>query len=200
MPYLTNIVDEINATMVASGSVLDQAKFIKKFNGIAKSVPLISEEGQKRLPILYSIADGTQFAGIDDRYNLFGYYRIVSRAITTSDNNFGDSNRMKIETTNLNLICYADLDRTRKNEFEISDLVSYAIPTILPTSFTSTLTGVQSVEIDATEINDDSIAVWNNEYSGYDYQLSTSQYLFAITIQVVVHYDSNCATNCDECN
>lgn len=200
MPYLTNIVDEINATMVASGSVLDQAKFIKKFNGIAKSAPLISEEGQKRLPILYSIADGTQFAGIDDRYNLFGYYRIVSRAITTSDNNFGDSNRMKIETTNLNLICYADLDRIRKNEFEISDIVSYAIPTILPTSFTSTLTGIQSVEIAATEINDDSIAVWNNEYSGYDYQLSTSQCLFAITIQVVIHYDSNCVTNCDECN
>ena len=198
MPYITKIVDYINSKIIEEGGILDNAKYVKHFNGIAKFIP-IGGENQPRIPLLYSIANGEQFAGVDDRYSLHGYHRILNRKVETNSNNFGDSNNLQIETTTILLVCFCDMERIKETEYTISEKVQQAMPTILNQTFIDSLTGVQSVEVAATDIDNDSISLWTSEYNGMDYALAVSQSLFAINYQVVTHYNKSCLSNCDDC-
>lgn len=198
MPYIAEIVNHINSKLIEANGVLDNASIVKKFNGIAKFVPQQTET-TTRIPMLYDIATFEQFAGIDDRFNLHGYHRILNRKIETSPNNFGDSNNFLIETTNMLLVCFCDMERIGMTEYKVSEKVQYAIPTILSNTFVATLEGVQSVEVAATDIDNDNIGLWTSEYNGTDYALGVHQSLFAVTYQIVTHYNKSCIANCEDC-
>ena len=197
MPYLKEVVDQINLEL--KEDVFSYAPFITKFNGISELIPQKEGDKDTSFPALYDSDGNGEFTGIDDRYNLTVYHRCLGRSYAKEESNFGDNNDNYTETNQMLLVVWAERESLRLTKEEIQDKLILGLPTNLTSQFSYDYDGVNSVQIAANEINTDSKSVWSQEFTGYDYKLSTSQVLFALTYSVEIKYRKSCISVCKEC-
>lgn len=195
MPYLNQIVDKINTDL--SVNTLTDATIIKNMMGIA-SVVLVNDGEVSRFPAIMPEKGNGQFV-LDDRKNLTVYHRCLSKTIVNDERNFGDGNDNKVKTCSMIMVVFAKKSQLKRSKDEIEDLIINGMPTELSRTWMTDYSGLNAVNIAANEINSDSIALWNQEFNGYKYQLKPDQVLFAVQYTVEIKYKQSCVSACSTC-
>lgn len=195
MPYLDQIVAKINTDLKANS--LGDAKILSNLKGIC-TVMVVNDGEVSRFPSLVEDTGQGTFP-LDDRYNLTVYHRCLSKSIVSDECNYGNGNDNKIMTCNMVAVCFAKKGQLQRSKDEIEDLIVGGLPTELDSTFKADYDGLNGVNIAATEINTDHLAVWNQEFNNYKYQLKTDQTLFAVNYTVEIKYKQSCLSVCSTC-
>jgi hypothetical protein len=199
MPYLKEVVDQINLDL--KEGILFYSPFIPLLNGISELIPLEEGGDTSSFPAMYNDDGVGEWAGANDRYNLVAYHRCLGRTFGVDADvpNFGDSFDNHTETNQMLLCVWAERETLRLTKEEIQDKIVQGLPTNLSAQFQYDYDGINGVWVAATEINTNARSVWNEEFSGYDYKLSTSQVLFTVAYTVEIKYRKSCISDCKEC-
>lgn len=183
---LKEIVTNINTT-IKSNLTGDYQK--GAYNGLAKLVlQKDSDDADRYIAMIYSDGRETR-CEVDDTNPLILYHRCLSINQEEATNiSFGDGRGIK-ETVNMIAVVYSKSSMSACQE----DLAS-----IIMASFPDTLSidGVFSTDVITQGINNDSFAVYNQEYKSNEYRLNPEDYYFSIGYTVETTFDKSCVEKC----
>ena len=111
MPYLAEIVGLIN-TSLADNKLKDGSRFVKNLNGISELVIRNGEE-QTTIPVLVNTNDWKQYDGLDGRYSIQIYHRVLDVEQVESPLSFGDGATNGRESAKMSLFCRSQENKTR---------------------------------------------------------------------------------------
>jgi hypothetical protein len=199
MPYITNIVDLVNTSLASK--LVDGSRFVKQLNGLSELIPRNEGEDQTTLPVLVSTNDYKTFDGLDDRYSIQIYHRVISVEQVESPLSFGDGATNGREEAKMRIVCFADRKRTKLDPYAMA----FLLRSTLNEQFTNTqlipFSGLLGAIVEATEDNYNGVEVWQNEYTlpSESYPVKLHQMLLSIDYTITTDYNTSCITSCLEC-
>lgn len=200
MPYISEIVDLINADLSA-GKLIDGTRFVKQLNGLVDLQPVNEVEGQTTIPVIVNTRDYSTHAVLDDRFSIQLYHRVISIEQEESPLSYGDGQTNGREIANMRMVCFADKQRTRLDQYALGFLLrsslnrQYTGATITPYS------GLLGATIEASQDNYNGVEVWTAEYGlpAESYPVRMHQCLLYIDYTLTTDYNNSCITSCLEC-
>lgn len=198
MPYLAEIVDLLNQEL--TDRMTDGARFILQLNGITELQPR-NEEDQTTIPVLVNTRDWSTFSGIDDRFSVQVYHRIIDIKQVESPLSYGDGATNGREEATVRMVCFCDKQRTGLNQYDLAFTIRSSINKQYNTSALTALNGLLGVTVEATSDNLDGVSIWQDEYGlqPQDYPVRMHQCLFSIDYTITSDYNKSCITSCLEC-
>lgn len=199
MPYLSEIVTLINQSL-ANNKLKDGSRFIKDLNGISELVIRNTGE-QTTVPTLVNTFDWREYTGIDDRFSVQIYHRVVSVEQVESPISFGDGDTTGREQVRMVCVCFADRKRTKLTPYELGFIIRSSLNQQFTGSTIASYTGLLGATVEATADNYNSLEVWQNEYAlpAESYPIQLHQMLFSIEYTITTDYNNSCITSCLEC-
>jgi len=199
MPYISEIVGLIN-TGLDTNKLKDGSRFVKDLNGISELIIRNTDE-QTTVPTLVNTFDWKEFVGLDDRYSVQLYHRVVDISNVESPLSYGNGTTNGREESNMIVVVFADRKRTKLTPYELAFLIRSSLNQQFTGSTISHLSGLSGVTIEANEDNYNSLEVWQNEYGlpAESYPVKLHQMLFTITYTITTDYNNACITSCLEC-
>jgi hypothetical protein len=195
MPYITEIVDQINTK-------LDQISFnAPQFNtnlqGLCNLLPRQSET----IPAVVTLSGSAEFSGFDDRYNVVVYHRCLSTEQIDNPNQFGDANTLGREQAKMRMIVFANRRSIQENEQSLAFRIARGVSNQFYKSDFSSLSGVKGIIVDAGVSNFDGVSVFTSEYKMpiTSYPVQPEQIYFAMDYILTIDYDINCISSCSPC-
>lgn len=199
MPYIANIVDLVNTSLATK--LVDGSRFVKQLNGLSELIPRNEGDDQTTLPVLVSTNDYKTFDGLDDRYSIQIYHRVISVEQVESPLSFGDGATNGREEAKMRIVCFADRKRTKLDPYAMA----FLLRSTLNEQFTDTqlipFSGLLGAIVEATQDNYDGVEVWQNEYTlpSESYPVKLHQMLLSIDYTITTDYNTSCITSCLEC-
>ncbi len=195
MPYVSEIVDKINAKLLAES--FNDKRYTVKLNGL--SMPL--QRANETVPAVVSQDGVGEFSGFDDRFNVVLYHRCLSTQQVDNPNQFGDSNSLGREQVRCRLIVYAHRASTKENEQSLAFRIARGLSSQFNRSDYSSLSGVMGIVVDAGSSNFDSVNVFTSEYKMpvTAYPVTPDRIYFAMEYIVTIDYNVNCISSCSPC-
>lgn len=199
MPYVAEIVGLIN-TSLADNKLNDGTRFVKNINGISELVVRNSED-QTTIPVLVNTSDYKQYDGIDDRYSIQIYHRVLDIEQVESPLSYGRGNKNGREQAKMRLICFADRKRTKLDPYQLAFVIKSALNQQFSGSTLSAYNGLLGATIEAQQDNYNSLEVWQNEYAlpVESYPIKLHQMLISIDYNIITDYNNSCIASCLEC-
>lgn len=200
MPFLKEIVDLVNADLDA-GKLIDGKRFVKNLNGLCELQPRNNAEDQDTLPVIVNTRDYSTFAGLDDRYSLQLYHRILSVEQQESPLSYGDGQTNGREVATMRCVVFADKQRTRLDQYQVSFMIRSSLNRQYSGVALEAYSGLLGATIEATTDNYDGVEVYNQEYGleAQTYPVRMHQCLFTIDYTITSDYNNSCITSCLEC-
>jgi hypothetical protein len=182
----------ISAINTALQTALNQEKFQKgKFYGLAKLVRIKDKDDTtSTLSIIYDSLGNELDVSVDDTYPFSIYHRCVNITQSVSFlESFGDENAYK-ETSNMVAIVFAKQSAMITCQEDIASIVTSQFPNEL------IISDINKTLVRVTGINNDSYAVFQNEYKSTDYPLNPQDYYFSINYIIETTYTKSCVDKC----
>jgi hypothetical protein len=198
MPYITNIVDLVNTSLATK--LVDGSRFVKQLNGLSELIPRNDEE-QTTIPVLVNTNDFKTFDGLDDRYSIQIYHRVLSIEQIESPLSYGDGATNGREQANMRIVCFADRKRTKLDPYAMA----FLLRSTLNEQFTGTqlipFSGLLGAIVEAGQDNYNGVEVWQNEYTlpAESYPVKLHQMLISLDYTITTDYNTQCITSCLEC-
>lgn len=198
MPYIANIVDLVNTSL--STKLVDGSRFVKQLNGLSELIPRNDEE-QTTIPVLVSTNDFKTFDGLDDRYSIQIYHRVLSIEQTESPLSYGDGATNGREQANMRIVCFADRKRTKLDPYAMAFLLRSTINEQFTNTQLIPFSGLLGAIVEAGQDNYNGVEVWQNEYSlpAESYPVKLHQMLISLDYTITTDYNTSCITSCLEC-
>ena len=199
MPYLAEIVDLINADL-DSGKFIDGNRFVKQLSGLS-ALQVRNDEEQNTIPVLVNTRDYSTFTGVDDRYSVQIYHRVVEINQEESPLNYGDGVTNGREVATMRIVCFADKQRTRLNEYQLAFMIRSSLNKQFTGTTLTPYSGLLGATIEAKTDNYDGVGIWQDEYRlpAETYPVRMHQCLLTIDYTITSDYNVNCLTSCLEC-
>lgn len=199
MPYITNIVDLVNTSLASK--LVDGSRFVKQLNGLSELIPRNEGEDQTTLPVLVSTNDYKTFDGLDDRYSIQIYHRVISVEQVESPLSFGDGATNGREEAKMRIVCFADRKRTKLDPYAMAFLLRSTLNEQFTNAQLIPFSGLLGAIVEATEDNYNGVEVWQNEYTlpSESYPVKLHQMLLSIDYTITTDYNTSCITSCLEC-
>lgn len=172
-------------------AMTDQRWNIKQF-GLGKIV-VRSDRENKRFPVI-TTPHVKEDAIIDDRYTLVTYH-ISNGTSYNSFEGFGNDEDDIERVDTLTMIVYSSIDRTRTTQEELIDIITNLIPNRIELG----IDGLFSQIVDLKSVNDNSLALFNSQYSGSDITLPADSAFFGVQYTITSNYTSTCLDSCSTC-
>jgi hypothetical protein len=199
MPYVAEIVGLINSSLEAN-KLNDGTRFVKNINGISELVVRNSED-QTTIPVLVNTSDYKQYDGIDDRYSIQIYHRVLDIEQVESPLSYGDGATNGREQAKMRLVCFADRKRTKLDPYQLAFLLRSSLnQQFLGTTLTP-YAGLLGATIEAQQDNYNGLEVWQNEYAlpVESYPVKLHQMLLSVDYNIITDYNNSCIASCLEC-
>lgn len=199
MPYIAEIVTLINATL--DTTFTDGSRFIKNINGVSELIVQNNEGDQTTIPVLVNTSDWKQFDGLDDRWSIQIYHRVIGVEQIESPLSYGDGNDNGREQANMRLICFADRKRTKLDPYQLAFMIRSSLNQQYLGTTVEPYNGLLGATIEAKEDNYNGVEVWQNEYGlpQENYTIHLHQSLISIDYTITTDYNKSCITSCLEC-
>jgi len=199
MPYIAEIVGLIN-TSLADNKLNDGARFVKDLNGVSELV-VRNGEDQTTIPVLVNLTDWKQYDGLDDRYSIQIYHRVLDVEQVESPLSYGDGATNGRESAKMRLVCFADRKRTKLDPYQLAFLLRSSLNQQFLGSTITPYQGLLGATLEAQKDNYNGVEVWQNEYSlpAENYPVKLHQMLISIDYTIITDYNNSCLTSCLEC-
>lgn len=199
MPYISEIVTLINATLTETFK--DGSRFIKDIKGVSELVPRNNADDQNTIPVLVNTSDFKEFSGVDDRWSLQIYHRVLSVEQVETPISYGDGNENAREQANMRLVCFADRKRTKLDPYQMAFMIRSSLNNQYLGTTIEDYSGLMGATIEADQDNYNSVEVWQNEYNlpAENYPVQLHQILISIDYTITTDYNKTCITSCLEC-
>ena len=199
MPYISEIVALINAQL-DSNKLKDGSRFVKDLNGISELI-IQNTEDQTTIPTLVNTFDWREFVGVDDRFSVQLYHRVIDVSQVESPLSYGNGNTNGREEANMVVVVFADRKRTKLTPYELGFIIRSSLNQQFTGSTIASFAGLSGVTVEATADNYNSLEVWQNEYGlpAETYPVKLHQMLFSIEYTITTDYNNACITSCLEC-
>lgn len=188
---LKTIVDNINAVIKSN---LKQERFQKGiYYGLSKVALVKYDDSDEIVPMIYT--DGKERRlSVDDTYPLNIYHRCVSISQTTApkENQYGDGESVIKETCNILAVVYGKSEIVGLCQEDLASIITASFPS------TMTVTYISNIIVRTNSVNNDSVAVYAQEYKSTSYPLNPEDYFFSIGYTVETTWDKACVDKC--CN
>jgi hypothetical protein len=202
MPYLDNIVFQLNSSIVSSLNFI-KADRIQTF-GIAETIIDVQNDettGQPktiRYPAIINDDGDATMITPDDKYSLMLYHRLetVVNSVVPPKQSFGRSVQIS-EVNNLSIIVFAFRNKVRRTSYWLEAAMKNKFPdTIKVTDNASKLLSQANVRL-ATS-NFDKLSLLQREYS--EINLNYSQLsMFEMKYRLETTFTKGCMDNCSDC-
>jgi hypothetical protein len=182
-------VNFIDAAIKAS---LTDPRWKIKQHGLAKVVLRDDRDG-KRYPV---VVDGIHKEDtiIDDKFTLVTYH--VSNGTTYQEfEGFGNDEDDLRRVDSLMMIVYSDAKRTRTSQEAMIDIIT----NLMPTHITLGIDGLYSQVAELRSVNDNSLALFNSQYSGAENSLTPDSSFFGVSYTITSDYSASCLEVCSTC-
>jgi hypothetical protein len=182
----------INSINVSLQTALKQEKFQRgKFNGLAKSVRIKDQDDvTSTLPITYDALGNEIDVSVDDTYPFGIYHRCLNMSQSPSlAESFGDGYAMR-ESSTMVAVVFAKNNIMLMCQEDLASIVASQFPAQL------TISDINNVLVRVTGINNDSYAVYQNEYKSTDYPLNPEDHYFSINYIIEATYTKECVDKC----
>ena len=183
------IVDQINKAV--TGFLTESSFQMSSLNGIAYTM---LKEKDISLPAVIDNNGEARYVGIDDKYNLMTYHRIMTTAPSKKTTQYGDANSRTMITNRMSMIVFANRQKLKITPEVLANYIVASLPTNIDKSILSK-ESLNNCTIDVLEINFNSSALFKREYLK-DSLLKPHQMLFEISYQIVYGFNSNCINTC----
>lgn len=184
---IDKIVTELNTSLKSSLQVKDIPCL---FLGIADLLPY--DELNRTVPVVMDKKEG-EVCVFDDRYVLTAYHRLLSRP-TPDGEGYGDAHFDSIIYKML-LVIQCDASKIKADRHRIMMISAGAVSQ----SINLNITGVDTSLCEMENLLVDSIALFNQEYRGFKYNLSPEHLLFGVQYSITTWYDPACVSICADC-
>lgn len=183
------IVEEINNAV--KGFLTGPSYQMSSLNGIAYTM---LKEKDNSLPAVVDNEGEARYVGIDDKYNLMIYHRIMTTAPSKKTSQYGDANTRTNITNRMSMVVFANRQKLKLTQEVLANYIVASLPTNIDKSILSQ-ESLNNCTIDVLEINFNSSALYKREYLK-DSVLKPHQMLFEISYQIVYGFDSSCIKTC----
>jgi len=182
------IIKHINEALIAK---LQHVKNIKAF-GLAE----FYYDGDNYFPGVQKQGGEIQNVFLDDQYNLSFYHRTEVGSFENVERNFGNKSDRERENVPVNLIIFADRNRTRLSQQNIKDLFVAALPSYLPKSVCESI-DIFDCRIELSNYELDTKKVFRQECNTAEVRVGIEKGLIAIRYVITTNYRRSCTVLCD---
>ncbi len=199
MPYIAEIVTLINDTL--DTTFTDGTRFVKNINGVSELIVQNNEDNQTTIPVLVNTSDWKQFDGLDDRWSIQIYHRVIGVEQIESPLSYGDGNENGREQANMRIVCFADRKRTKLDPYQLAFMIRSSLNQQYLGTTVEPYNGLLGATIEAQQDNYNGVEVWQNEYGlpQENYPIHLHQSLISIDYTITTDYNKSCITSCLEC-
>lgn len=185
------IVNEVNESIKAF--LNDDTFKGSSLNGIAYT---LLKDKDNSLPGVIDHKGNATYVGIDDKYALMVYHKIISTVPKKAEKQrqFGDGNPQTVITNTMSLMVFSNREKLKLTQ---EALANYIVASI-PVNIDSTILLKESLiecTIDVLKIDFNSTALYKREYLK-ESQLKTNQILFEVSYQIVYAFKTGCIKTC----
>lgn len=184
-----NVID----TALAAGVFASNRYQRGVYHGIAELV----QHDEGTIPMVVSNSGQGTSVVVDDNYTFQIYHRHISSThADLPSTSFGSGMNSVRESANMRLVIIADRERLEESKSDLIAGVVFGFPDQFTDANTSTYSYVEQVNVQVTNSNLDSIAVYQDEY-GLEGQLPPNYVMAAIDYEMTIDVNKNCYTLCN---
>lgn len=191
MINVNTIVKEINKSI--KGFLTDSTYSASLISGIAYTY---LKDKSDTLPGISNDKGDINYVGIDDKYSLSVYHKIVSTTPTKTiaGRQYGDGNKSTKVVTQMSVIVFANRTKLGIQQEVLANYILAAMPTNINRAILLE-ESLSDCTIDVLKINFDSSGLYKREYLT-ESKLKPHQMLFEIGYQITYTFNSDCVKTC----
>lgn len=190
MINVNSIVAEINEAV--KGFLTGPSFAASSLNGIAYT---FLKEKELALPAVINDKGEAKYIGIDDKYNLIVYHRIITTTPSKKKaGQYGDGNKRTTITNKMSMVVFANREKLKITQEVLANYILASIPTNIDKEILSK-ESLSECTIDVLDVNFNSSALYKREYLK-DGFFKPNQMFFEISYQIVYSFHSDCINTC----
>lgn len=191
MINVNTIVKEINKSI--KGFLTDSTYSASLISGIAYTY---LKDKTDTLPGISNDKGDIKYVGIDDKYSLNVYHKIINTTPTKSitARQYGDGNKSTKVVTQMSVIVFANRTKLGIQQEVLANYILAAMPTNINRAILLE-ESLSDCTIDVLKINFDSSGLYKREYLT-ESKLKPHQMLFEISYQITYTFNSDCVKTC----
>lgn len=190
MINVNEIVNEINKAI--KGFLTNSTYSNSSLNGIAYN---LLKDKENSLPAVIDHKGNATYTGIDDKYNLVTYHRIMTTTPTKGGvSQYGDGNKKTKITNVMSLVVFANREKLKLQQEVLANYILASLPTNIDKAILLK-ESLSECTIDVLKVDFNSSALYKREYLK-ESVLKPHQMLFEISYQIVYSFNSGCINTC----
>lgn len=198
MPFLKQIVEIVNSDL-RERSLKDKRFQSGKYDGIAVDVSRPLESGgAQTFPAVLDANYEAQPVTPDDTYPITIYHKVVSKRAKNpqGSGNYGDGNGVRGEVVDMKMVVFGKYAALKLTAEQLEALITINFPDVIAKAKTQPLK-LDSVLIEYQSTNMNSVAVFQEEYKGFELFLAPEDIMFSIRYSIESKFRKGCFTICD---
>jgi hypothetical protein len=198
MPYLKQQIELVN-TLLKPVAFGDSRFASAKIEAIAVDVARTDSNGARQIfPAVLDQNFEPQEITVNDTYPLVVYHKVIATAYRPDANNYGQGVKKQVQTTQVKMVVYAKSSAIKMTRETLEAVLITNFPDNPPAASYADL-NLDNLTITVQGSNLNSMAVWMEEYKGFEFPLAADDILFSITYTIQSLFRKGCFKLCD-CN
>lgn len=196
MPFLKQQVTIVNNWLKATG--LKPEVFAKsRIEAIAVDCSRTETDGSiSYFPAVMDDNNEAQAIVVDDTYGLIIYHKIIGNAYSLNPQQFGDREKLQVQTTRIKMVVYAKYSIVKLKKEELEALIAVNFPDKIPASLSDPLK-LDDLDVTLQNSNMVSAQVWQEEYRGTPLRLAPEDVYFSMIYDLTSTYRKGCFQLCN---
>lgn len=196
MPFLKQQIEIVNNQLTRL-ALADKRFSAGRYEAIAVDCSRTETDGSiSYFPGVMSENYEAQEITANDTYPIIIYHKELSPSYTLNDAQFGDRQKLVVETVSMKMVVYAKYSAVKMTREQLEALITTNFPDQLPSSTYRPLK-FDNLTVILQRSNMNSAAVWNEEYKGTPLRLAPEDIYFSIYYQIQSNYRKGCFSICD---
>lgn len=197
MPFQNEQIKIINDALRVGALGDERFAGARWIDSIAKlAVENDDENADRTFPFYFNENHSPETVDINDTYSLTIYHRHLSSTFEQNENRFGDSSKRINENASMTMVVFGNSERLNINAEQLQSLFILAMPTNIKKSLLSGIR-IDAMNVTLNTVQNNSLTVFGDEFTGVDYAISPSDILFKIDYQIATQYRRDCFDLCD---